>query len=137
MNLSWGVSEIAAEGEVEVDAVLEAEVGESEEGAAGGVEAALGFEDGEGIGEASVVGAGGEIYGVLGFFYGGGEAAVLLIEEATGGECCFDFLEGGEGGCAVVFDDLFGLGCGEGDVGTDGSATDDGLGESACYVPDE
>ena len=85
MNLSWGVSEIAAEGEVEVDAVLEAEVGESEEGAAGGVEAALGFEDGEGIGEASVVGAGGEVYGVGGFFYGGGEKGVLFFDEAAGG----------------------------------------------------
>ena len=104
LRLLCGV--VAAEGEVEVDAVLEALVFEADEGDAGVLGAALGFKVFEERGSIDAEGDVGEgaffsEFGLFDFFF---EEVLLLGEGAVGVDGGLDFKEGEEGRLGVVFD---------------------------------
>ena len=129
--------EVAAEGEVEVEAVLDALVAEADESAAGIDGAALGFEDFEdaGAGDSEAEVAFGLFLGEGGLFDFLEEEALLLSEGAVGLEGGFDFAEGGQNGLDVVADG--GAVAREGGpcFGAGGAAAVDGLAEGSGDRP--
>jgi hypothetical protein len=139
--VGWGSSgggvEVAAEGEVEVDAILEDEVAGLKEGFLGVEGASLGFEDGDDVDEAAFVFIEGEGFGFDGFFGGDAEGGEFFAQVLFGGEGGFDFAEGDEDGLGINGDVFVGAGFLEVDVGDDTSALEDGLHGSGGDIPDE
>ena len=91
--------EISAEGEVEIDAVLEAEITEPDEGGAGTLGTALSFEILE---EGGTFDSEGDViqcsfFGEVGLFHFGFEEGFLLAKGVVGVDGGFDFAEGEEG----------------------------------------
>ena len=130
---------VAAEGEVEVDAVLEALVFEADEGDAGGFGAALGFEVFEEGGPVEAQADIGEsaLNGELRLFDLLFEEAFLLGEGAVGFDGGLDFAKGEEGEADIVFDGgpiLLESGAG---AGGEGSALIDRLGERGSDAVNE
>jgi hypothetical protein len=127
--------EVAAESEVEVDAVFEAQAAKGELLGAELHESGLGGEDGEEIRDtASVVGAGGFV-GLAGEVGSGVDGGCALGEEALGGEGVFDFAKGLEDGLLEVGEGFFFFGVTNGGFGAELAAGEDRLNDIAGELP--